>query len=514
MKPRNLESHVPTFERFDVSKAPRKTAEVREQIWLEERRLDAAESRMQRRARLAHKRSAGWALALAAAAFGAGGCFSERSFVVPEAQLFPAAQVAGAAGHSTTQNFVDHAAPPMTRNLPADRRVVLTGAAARNADGNPVDVWNVFGIDPAALDKLLGNLPGLQATANVSPPGKIDAVAERWPGFACVEIPMPDGLRIYARIAPPLDPNANGSYIVLTHGLFAAQRGCDARNLADALRRYGHHVVAIEMRGHGETGRLNPRYPTTFGASEVRDLIEVARWLRDTRAAKRVGLLSFSITAQEAMTAAWVDGDGGLADELPSPVFSNLPRPRPQPAYDAIVAVCPPINLVDYADSLERRYMTFDSPVRATFQQRILDRMIAAGAAKPSCSMWDYARFELSRTRFARQYPNSDALLNDVLRLVDFRGGRKGDWRIGARRLDHVRTPLLVVATADDPLGSTQATVDLIARVRNPNVGLLVLPRGGHMGLSAADARSYYSMLRAVYDPTCCPTAATLLARR
>ena len=157
--------------------------------------------------------------------------------------------------------------------------------------------------------------------------------------------------------------------------------------------------------------------------------------------------------------------------------------------------------------------MMWQSPVRATFQQRIIARMTAAGAPHPTYSMWEYARFELARTSFAPRYPTPDALLNDVIRLVDFRGGRRGDWSVGVRRLERVRTPLLVIATADDPLGSTQATVDLIARVRNPNVGLLVVARGGHMALSATDAQSYYSLLRAMYDPACCPAAATLLAR-
>ena len=484
------------------------------QILAEEGRLDRAESRMQRRAARAHRRAAALALAVGSAAFCAGGCFSERSFVVPDAQMVPAKTIAGDAGHTSARHWTEHAAVAMSCNFPADRRTVLTETAACDASGKPVDAWRVFGINPTALDKLLGNLTGLQETAKVSPPGNRDGDAERWPGFTCREIPMSDGLRIYARMAPPLEAedNDDGSYIVVTHGLFSNQQGYEARNVAEALRRFGHHVVAIEMRGHGETGRLNPRYPTTFGASEVRDLIEVARWLRDTRGAKRVGLLCFSITAQEGMTAAWADSDA-IYEEAPSPMINGLPRPRSRPAYDAIVAVCPPLNLVDYADSLERRYTMLQSPVRATFQQRIAARMIAAGA-KPTWSMWEYARFELSRTRWAAQYPNTEAMRDDLLRLVDFRGGRGGDWRIGASRLERVRTPLLVVATANDPLGSTQATVDLIARVRNPNVGLLVLRRGGHTGLSAAGAACYHSMLRAAFDPVCCPTAATLLARQ
>ena len=440
------------------------------------------------------------------------GCFSERSFVVPENRLVSCATVA--APNCSAKDWIEGAATAVSSALPADHRAVVTTAGARRDDGGCVDVWRVFGVNPATLDKLLGNLSGLQETAQVSPPGNRDggnAGAERWPGFTGVEIPMSDGLRIYARVAPPApghDHAGERSYVVLTHGLFASQQGCEARNLADALRRYGHHVVAIDMRGHGETGRLNPRFPTTFGASEVRDLIEVARWLRDTRGARRVGLLCFSITAQEGMTAAWADSDA-LYDQAPSPVLDNLPRPRPQPAYDAIVAVCPPLNLLEYAASLERKYSMLDSAVRATFQQRIAARMRAAGAP-PTHSMWAYARFELSRTRWASRYPDADALLRDVVRMADFSGE---NWNVGVRRLERVRTPLLVIATANDPLGSAQATVNLVARVRNPNVGLLVLPRGGHTGLSAAGgAPGYYSLLRAAFDPQSCPTALTATA--
>jgi predicted alpha/beta-fold hydrolase len=316
---------------------------------------------------------------------------------------------------------------------------------------------------------------------------------------------MPDGIKLHARIAEPIESDCGESYIVETHGLFCGQEGYEARNLSEALRRWGHHVVAIEMRGHGQTEQAYPSYPMSFGASEVRDLLEVARWLRQERGAKRIGLLSYSITAQQAMAAAWVDGGGVVLEPenlRQSPIFRNLPGPSEEPLYNAgIIAVAPPTNLLEYADTLEQRYTVLESPVRATFQYRIAQRLQAQGEP-PAHSMWAFARHELARSGWGAQYADADSALRDVVGLVDFSGD---GWERGADRLERVRTPLLIIASVNDPLGSAQATVDLVSRVENADVGLLLFPGGGHTGMSAMNAPLYQSIIRAFFDPQCGP---------
>lgn len=440
-----------------------------------------------------------------ALAFAAGGCFAERSFAVREEQLVD--WHPSAAQRADTPVWTASAASALQRKLPPlSSREVVTSNEVSNL-GRPLDVCRLYHLNPEHLDSLAFNLAGLAQTAQVSPPGDRKAVDDPWPGFVDVEIAMPDGLVLCGRAAEPLVNDVADSWVIETHGLFASQQGKEARNVSEALRRYGHHVLAIDMRGHGQTERRNPDYPTTFGASEVGDLIEVARWLRRERGARQVGLLTYSITAQQAMVAAWADGGGAGADDAAdgssdSPMLRALPRPRRQPAFDRVMAVAPPINLIDYADSLERRYEVVESPVRATFQQRIAERLAARGEP-PAHSMWQYARHELGRSAWAAHYPDRGAMIADLTNLVDF----GTDLPAGAARLERVRVPLLVVASANDPLGSAQSTVDLLVRVRNPNVGLMLLPEGGHTGLSAMSAPYFHSLVRSFFDPATGPVA-------
>jgi pimeloyl-ACP methyl ester carboxylesterase len=202
------------------------------------------------------------------------------------------------------------------------------------------------------------------------------------------------------------------------------------------------------------------------------------------------------------MAAAWVDGGGAIAEDQQSPIIRSLPRPDPLPAYNGgIIAICPPINIISYANSLEKPHLMLDSPVRCVFQQHVRARFIAMGHV-PDTSMWRYVSFELARSVRRGWYGTDQAFVSDTLKFIDFSGD---NWRQGAQRLEYVRSPLLVIHAVNDPLGSAQATTDLLARVHNPNVGYLLLPGGGHMGFSALSAPYYYSVLRAFFDPQTAP---------
>ena len=449
-------------------------------------------------------------LVLTAAFWTAGCCLSEQSFTVRDEQLLPPPVTVEQAA-LPMRAWTEETIPALRAYLEPDEPSPITCAAMQRADGSEIDVYQLYRLNARLLDSFIGNARGIQETAQVSPPGDEPRRSE-WPGYASVQIPMSDGMQLCARLAPPRGRDAGGSYVVETHGLFAAQEGHEAHNISEALRRQGHHVLAIEMRGHGETGRLNPGFPMTFGASEVRDLLEVARWLRQAHGARRVVLLSYSITAQQAMTAAWVDATAfdprETAKSARSPIMLGLPAPAAQQAYDGIIAVCPPTNLLEYADSLERRYLIIESPVRATFQQRIAERLRAQGE-RATHSMWKFVRHELRRSEWAGRYADDDAMIADVVQFIDFSGD---DWEVGRRRLERVRTPLLIIATANDPLGSAQSTVRLVSRVRNPNVALVVVGRGGHTGLSAANAPYYHSVLAAFFNPETCPRSQAIAA--
>jgi predicted alpha/beta-fold hydrolase len=431
------------------------------------------------------------------------GCFSEGSFPMVETELtpFPVRDVV-MSRRPDTMSWVEAYAPRLEPRLPAGQRGALTRSTVVLPDGATIDVMRHFHTSAANVDNIFGNYRGLAPTAQVIPADENEDAAINWIGFEPVQIRMRDQLPMVGYLAAPTRRPIPGSYIVITHGLFGSQAGHDAHNVADAMRALGHHVLAVEMRGHGATGKLNPQYPILFGAGEVDDLLTLSRWLRQEQHATRVGLISFCITAQEAMAAAWVDGGGAATENEDSPIIRSLPRPDALPAYNGgIVAICPPMNLISYADSLETRHNIFQSPVRSTFENRVAARFAAFGRA-PETSMWKYVSFELSRSARCAEYANDRAFLTDTLSFIDFSGD---GWKTGARRLEHVRTPLLVIHAANDPLGSAQATTEVLSRVSNRNVGYLLLPGGGHMGFSALSAPYYYSVLRAFFDPETCP---------
>ena len=117
--------------------------------------------------------------------------------------------------------------------------------------------------------------------------------------------------------------------------------------------------------------------------------------------------------------------------------------------------------------------------------------------------MADLVRCELERSSWRAMYPSDNALLHDARRLMDWRGT---DGLEGARRLAVIRSPVLVVQSADDPLRSAQPIADLFARTDNPNCGLIVLAEGGHGGLISFCAPYLYGMIRTFFDPATAPT--------
>src|SRR5262249_6185463 len=79
------------------------------------------------------------------------------------------------------------------------------------------------------------------------------------------------------------------------------------------------------------------------------------------------------------------------------------------------------------------------------------------------------------------------------------------DWRVGVERMENVRVPMLVLSAANDPLGTAQGVAELFGRVRNPNIGVILLKEGGHMGFSALSADYYYSLMLNFFDPRTSP---------
>ncbi len=453
------------------------------------------------------------ALATVLVAGAMGGCFSEQSFPMKPEQLARMPVVKEGEGLSTRE-WTERANALAAPLLPRSSQATLTGDqfSRVTSGGNNEDVYQHFDIHLSHIDDLWWNISGLEQTAQVSSPpwliganGHIQRAA--WAGFKDVYIQVDKNVFLYGRLGEPDKKSCAaeipGSYIVVTHGLFGSIDGLDMANEVEALRRAGHHVLAVEMRGHGETYIEHPEYTVSFGITESSDLLTVDQWLRSTQGAKRVGLLGFSLTGFEALMTAWLDGKHPVTEFDAVPLLRNLPKPVGPPAFNGgMFIVSPPVDMKTIADAFEERYSIFDGPCKARFQSHVAERM-AKVQEKPSYSLWDWADSEFRRAGWDKTYANPGELRSDLVKFLDLRGGAEtgATWEEGVRRMDNIRIPVLMLASANDPLATAQGVVELFSRVKNPNIGVVMLGEGGHMGFPAVSADYYYSMMLNFFDP-------------
>lgn len=446
--------------------------------------------------------------ALLAAALPIVGCLGEESFPMVEADLirpvaadfFPSTDQ-----RPTTREWAVAAHKRLHPLLPASAQPAMTTDEMAAPAGGVADVGARFGLNPAHLDSIFFNFKGILHTAQVLSGGFRNAGrTPTWPGFTPVEIPMDDGLKMCARWAPPTGTDLGGSWVVIAHGLFGSIDGADPLNHAEALRAFGHHVLAIEMRGHGDTNVLAPAYPIEFGVTESRDLLATSRWLRQTQQARRVGLVTFCSTSHHALITAWLDGRDPTHEDKSTPIFGSVAPPLAQPAFNAgILAVSPPVDLVATTDRQDVPHCLLCEPAKASLTAKTEQRMQECGYPI-SHVLWKMVEHELCRSQWKAQYPDYPALIKDVVRFVNFHAD---DWREGVRRMERVRSPLLILHAANDPLAPPQEVADLFGRVRNPNCAVIMLARGGHTGFPALSAPYYYSLMRAFFDPATAPRA-------
>ena len=437
------------------------------------------------------------------------GCFSEHSFPMRTDRLVrpTAAQVSAPTGERlATRDWAAVVHTLAAPRLPAAAREALVSTTLHDAQGNPVNVYRHFGLDESSLDSILGNLHGLEQTAQVTSPPPGATPAPMWKGFHEVAVPMPDGLELYARLGTPEPADEiPGSYVVITHGLFGSLAGVDMENHVQALRRAGHHVLAIELRGHGVTGQRHPDAPLTFGVRETADLLATARWLKTVQHAQRVGLVAFSLSGYESLLAAWVDA-APLGADASRPIMRFVLTPSTEPAFNGgMFIVSVPIGIRATTCEDQKRWNLFEAPCKATFQQHTVDRMQAFGEPPPR-NLWGFIESEMRRDGWIKTYGSAESLRHDMEWYLDL---HNNEWATGVRRMNAIRTPILVLSAANDPLGTAQDVTELFARVSNPNIGVIMLNGGGHMGFAALSADYYYSLMRAFFDPATAPRAAT-----
>lgn len=432
------------------------------------------------------------------------GCLSEQSFPMQAGDLAPIAQDhrPDAPPHAT-RDWLVQVSPHLNHLLPSGTKPpLLTDEMTR--DGKPVDVMAHFGRNPLRLQKLFGNFSGIIQTAQCVGAGYNPGEGQPWPGFEEVWIPIREDLSLCGWIAMAREgsrleaPIIDSNCIVLLPGLLGNHEIIRTHDLARALLDHGHHVLSVELRGHGKTDLRYPDIGYNFGVTEVQDLMIVSEWLEARPHIKGTGLVGFCWGANTAMIAAWFDGRSADDPNL-SPRQRELHGPpRLGRHFTAgVIAFSPTLRFEEILEILKTPRSMTREPMYAGLQDMVLGRAQHKGYANPTGDL----RWLIDREyeRSVLNYPNSVEEGLTFLRWMPFQDPQARK-KPAHDKTSSIRIPTLVVAAANDPLVGGQDLADFIAGVRNPNVAALLTPGGGHVGFPAWNRRYYFNLILSFFD--------------
>lgn len=128
--------------------------------------------------------------------------------------------------------------------------------------------------------------------------------------FESVNFKSADGKRVAAWWIPSENSRKDRT-VILCHGFFSDKSR--ALDMARDLVPNGFNVLAIDLRGHGESGGQT----TSFGAAERHDVLGAVRWLRANRAgrSRRIFGVGTGLGAAALLGAAADQGPDGQAIE-------------------------------------------------------------------------------------------------------------------------------------------------------------------------------------------------------
>jgi pimeloyl-ACP methyl ester carboxylesterase len=147
----------------------------------------------------------------------------------------------------------------------------------------------------AALGILVVVLVGAWITGWLLSRPHLSMVPAPAPPGRAVHLTASDGVAIAASYWPGARPD--GPAILLLHGINTTRDRLRAQALW--LNRLGYAVLAIDFRGHGESGAA----ARTFGLYEARDAAAALAFLRRGAPARRVGLIGISLGGAAACSA-------------------------------------------------------------------------------------------------------------------------------------------------------------------------------------------------------------------
>jgi len=290
-------------------------------------------------------------------------------------------------------------------------------------------------------------------------------------GFTTLGIPLGNGvtMRGHHSQGPPGTP-----IIIIVHGLFDSHVSGYVVELAEVLRRYGFHVVALDLRDHGLSRGIPP--PPSLGLEEGRDLLAAARALSRGEGVS-VGMLGLSYGGHCVVRAAYEAGRTGQADLLRGGVM----------AVGAPFDVAAGTKAMDDGSHLPRPKSLFE---RAVFWGvlRTVNRQLAGRMAEHGLSAGRRDRYaQYIREVILPAYPDGPSDLDSLVQAASC---------ARPEVMARLAVPTALVHPVDDPLVPVEHMRRALAAAQgNPLVHGLELPLGGHVGLAAADPRSTMELL-------------------
>jgi predicted alpha/beta-fold hydrolase len=429
------------------------------------------------------------------------GCLSERSYPFRKGDFITSPDQVDRQGPQDTRSWLRRTHRTLRQANPRRSPPALITEELRKPDGSPVDVMAHFDVNPRTLQTLLFNYFGLTQTAQLVGQGYAAGPEQVWPGFEEVWIPVAPNVSLagwmaYARKnGHVIDANC----IVLIPGLLGCNQVRRTRDLGDALVAAGHHVLALELRGHGQTDVKYPDVYYTYGVMETADLLKVSEWLDDRPHVRASGLIGFCWGANDALLAAWFDGrstdDASISSDLRKVLGPRSPRRH---FTAGIMAFSGAWRSEDICDELEKPCARLNEPVSNAVQELVMGRAAQKKLPHQQGSLRSLIVDEFSRSEL-NSLDVADAYL--FVRFLPYRDQPAPD------KLSCIRVPTLIISAANDPMTGGQPVADLICRTDNPNVAAIVTAGGGHNGFAAWSRRYYFSLILNFFDMQTGPAA-------
>jgi predicted alpha/beta-fold hydrolase len=384
----------------------------------------------------------------------------------------------------------------------------MTTEDMADEDGRPRDVSRYLDRPVNDLNKIALNYYGfLHTVQGANTNWATDREPPAWPGFEQVWIPVDDNFQLSGRLGLarcPSDENRavpTADCIVILPGLFGDNGITRTRDLAAALRDHGFHVLALELRGHGQTDRRYPDLFYTFGVLECQDLLRVSEWLQDTYpCVRRTGLVGTCWGGNLGMLAAWLDGRRSNDPSISPIVGRYLDPPSPRKHYTAgILAFSALLRWEKLMYETDTPQDPLAKPIVNYFQKIIRQRMEMKHHPSVSGKLRVLIDYEFCRSQLTSEFPIEDAYL--FLRMLPYQN------RPSPPKMESARVPVLLIHAANDMFASPQAIADLMADTRNPNVAALILRGGGHVGFFPYNRPFTYSLVLNYFDPQRGPAA-------